>query len=112
MPADEYILDEDKRILRADGDQWCRPDLPPGSAEWSRNTRDEIVGLRFVCPCGCGSIGDLSIVPGYGGSVWKLANGDYDHPMLEPSVQKTSPCGWHGYVERGWWCNDRAEVPA
>ena len=30
---------------------------------------------------------------------------------LEPSVQKTSPCRWHGFVERGYWCNDRSEVP-
>lgn len=77
---------------------------------WSRNMRDEIVGLCFVCPCGCGSIGDLMIAPGYGGPIWRLSNNDYNHPTLEPSVQKTSPCRWHGFLERGYWCINRADV--
>lgn len=110
-PEGEYILDSKKVILREpDREQWCRPDLAPGTARWSRNMRDEIVGLCFVCPCGCGSIGDLMIAPGYGGPVWRLLNNDYDRPTLEPSVQKTSPCRWHGFLERGYWCQNRADV--
>jgi Family of unknown function (DUF6527) len=109
--TDGYILDEDKRVLHGDSEQWCRSDLPNGSASWSLNTKDEVVGLLFVCPCGCGVVGSLSIVPGYGGPVWRLANDDYDLPTLKPSIQKTSPCRWHGFIERGWWCNNRNEVP-
>lgn len=108
-PNDDHILDEDKRVLRSDGEQWCRPDMAPGTSSWSRNMQDEIVGLLFVCPCGCGSIGDLSIKEGYGGSVWRH-NGDFEHPTLEPSVQKTSPCRWHGFLERGFWCLNRSDV--
>lgn len=100
MPEGEYILDEDKRTVREDGEQWCRADLPPGSAEWSRNRQDEVVGLLFVCPCGCGSVGDLSIVSGYGGHVWQMT-GTYDSPTLRPSIQKTSPCRWHGWLTDG-----------
>jgi hypothetical protein len=112
VTGDDYILDLEKCTLREpDREQWCRTDLPPGSACWSLNTKGEIVGLMFVCPCGCGSIGDLSIALGYGGPVWKLTNSDYDKPTLEPSVQKTSPCRWHGFMERGHWCLNRADVP-
>lgn len=100
LAADEDILDEDKLTLRDDGQQWCRHDLAPGSAQWSLNTKDEIVGLCFICPCGCGSIGDLSIVAGYGGPTWTF-DGDYEKPTLKPSIQKTSPCRWHGYLTSG-----------
>lgn len=112
ITGDDYILDHDLCVLREpDREQWCRPDLPPGSARWSIGTNDQTVGLMFVCPCGCGSIGDLMIVSGYGGSLWRLTNGNYRHPTFEPSVQKTSPCRWHGYMERGHWCINRADVP-
>jgi hypothetical protein len=98
----EYILDDEKRVPRlGDDGAWCRPDLPPGTSSWSRNTRDEIVGLLFVCPCGCGSVGDLSIAAGYGGPVWNLTNGNYEKPSMTPSIQKTSPCRWHGYLTDG-----------
>ena len=51
------------------------------------------------------------IAPGYGGATWQLTNANYDHPTLVPSVQKTSPCRWHGFLERGQWCLNRADVP-
>lgn len=76
-----------------------RPDLPPGSAEWSTGLDDRIASLTFVCPCGCGCVGAVTVRAGYG-KAWQW-NGDEVRPTLTPSILKTSPCRWHGYLTDG-----------
>lgn len=91
-----------------DGKEWVRgesayrKDLAPGTAEWSRNDKNEIAGLRFICPCGCGSIGICTIKEGYGRPKWTW-NGNELAPTLKPSIQKLDACAtlWHGYLTDG-----------
>jgi hypothetical protein len=92
------ILDEDKATLI--GDRWYRQDLPAGSAEWINGTDGAVAGLTFVCPCGCGNVGHVPVREGYGGHVWKW-NGDRKEPTLTPSIQRTSGCKWHGFLNDG-----------
>lgn len=73
-----------------------------GAGWWTRGTTNEIAGLMFSCPCGCGNIGFLPVKPGYANSHWKW-NGDEVKPTLTPSVQKTCGCSWHGYLTNGVW---------
>lgn len=109
--SDEYLISDKATLREPDRENWVRLDLAPGTARWSCDRDDRIVGLDFICPCGCGSIGALMIVSGFGPKdLWRLTNGDYENPTLEPSVQKTSPCRWHGFLERGYWCLNRADV--
>ena len=91
--------------IHSDGAVWVdgclrRPDLPPGSAEWSRGLDGGIASLTFVCPCGCGSVGAVTVRAGYGDKCC-LWNGDEVRPTLTPSILKTSPCAWHGFLIDG-----------
>lgn len=91
--------------IHSDDAKWedgrlMRPDLPPGSSEWSRGLDDRIASLTFVCPCGCGSVGIVTVREGYGDKHWTW-NGDEVRPTLTPSILRTSPCKWHGYLTDG-----------
>lgn len=77
-----------------------RPDLQPGSAQWSLGLDGRIAALMFVCPCGCGGVGSVAVREGYGDKHWQW-NGDEARPTLTPSILKTSPCRWHGYLTDG-----------
>lgn len=57
-------------------------------------------GIVFICPCGCGSSGILSTdVTSF--PHWKI---EQLSPLtLSPSIQKTTPCRWHGYLKEGNW---------
>lgn len=76
--------------------------LAPGSAEWAvmYSGPSKVAGLLFICPCGCGSLGFLSIrkIDEHPSWVW---NGDREKPTMTPSIQKTTPCRWHGYLTDG-----------
>lgn len=77
-----------------------RPDLAPGSASWSTGLDGHIASLMFVCPCGCGTVGAVTVREGYGDKHWSW-NGDEVRPTLTPSILKTSPCAWHGFLTDG-----------
>jgi len=76
--------------------------LLPGAVE-ARFDGDQLQGLAFRCPCGCGSEGWLNTVPVGPDSGWKFT-GTVDAPTLHPSVFNTGmPCRWHGWLRNGEW---------
>lgn len=94
---------EDEKVVRLD-DGYSRPDLPPGSAGWmSSVSGKEHVALEFTCPCGCGRIGAITVSQGQKEQNTWLWDGNVENPTLSPSIQKTSPCRWHGYLQNGMW---------
>lgn len=56
--------------------------------------------IYFVCPCGCGGIGNVSLLPG--GWRW---DGNIERPTLNPSIyfERGRPGEWHGYLRAGRW---------
>lgn len=97
LPAVQDMHPDDAEFV--DG-RLIRRDLPPGTSQWSCGLDGKIASLMFVCPCGCGSVGAVTVQVGYGSKVWDW-NGNEVRPTLTPSILKTSPCGWHGYLTDG-----------
>ena len=64
-------------------------------------TSKKILGLLFVCPCGCDHRSSLNFDP-RGTPVWRW-NGDQEKPTLSPSVFRTDECRWHGFLVDGVW---------
>jgi hypothetical protein len=92
MHPDDDVEWQDGRLMRRD--------LAPGTSQWSRGLDGKIASLMFVCPCGCGSVGAVTVREGYGMKQWHW-NGDEARPTLTPSILKTSPCRWHGFLTDG-----------
>lgn len=76
----------------------------PGMGEWATDKRSErtdgIVGLMFMCPCGCGEICAIDTQAKGKRPVW-LWNGDTKKPTLRPSLLRTAGCKWHGFLTDG-----------
>lgn len=68
----------------------------PGDSEWSTYD-NEINGLLFVCPCGCGMVRS---VPVSGPRKWQW-DGNKEKPTLTPSILIIGECGWHGFLTNG-----------
>jgi hypothetical protein len=87
---------------RDDTDRLLRKDLPAGAVSWSVDLDGRIAILNFVCPCGCGVVGSLPVRAGFGQAdkhwTW---DGRRDKPTLTPSIERTSPCKWRGYLTSG-----------
>lgn len=58
-------------------------------------------GFHFVCPCGCGAIGGVTVA---GDGCWEW-NGSRDKPTVRPSVRLGDKRGshWHGFLTDGVW---------
>lgn len=82
-----------------------RPD--PGSYEFIVDKSNAIVGMDFVCPCGCGRMGYLNFKDDKSPR-WKW-DGNETSPTVEPSVHwvltngETSHTHWHGWLKGGVW---------
>lgn len=88
-----------------DGD----PGREPGAVEFRpyHLKPDQIAGIGFRCPCGCGSEGYLPIrmegFPRTQTPEWEW-DGNREKPTLHPSVfNKGLPCKWHGWLRNGEW---------
>ena len=71
--------------------------IAPGSIKfYSRD--DGVVGLHFVCPCGCGRVGGVEFGPK--GWAW---NGNRERPSVTPSIyfNRGGQGEWHGYLTDG-----------
>lgn len=78
-----------------------RKDLPPGTASWAINSKNETASLIFTCPSGCGRIENVPIANSeQKGWTW---DGNVQAPTLQPSIQIISGCKWHGYLIKGEW---------
>lgn len=97
---DKGLLDHDE--LEGEDGHWYRKDLLPGTGSWLRwSGTNEIAGLQFTCPCGCG----LVVYAGVKSSthtdrpVWEN-QGSYEKPTLTPSLNIREE-HWHGYLTNG-----------
>ena len=79
-------------------DQFTRPDLAPGTAQWTEETANA-QSLLFICPCGCAKVRS---VPVKGERKWNW-NGDRELPTLTPSIKIVGECNWHGWLTKGEW---------
>lgn len=59
--------------------------------------------FAFTCPCGCGDQDIIPIKKGpqeNAGHRWGW-DGNVEAPTLTPSIQRNTPCQWHGYMRAG-----------
>jgi len=74
----------------------------PGSFRVTEDEGD--LWLWYCCPCGCRSVGVLSVgknvKPSAEHPTWKW-NASFDKPSLEPSVHHVGH--WHGWLRDGVW---------
>ena len=72
-------------------------------------------GIRFTCPCGCGSSGALyfrgRMPPGEPARPSWEWDGNRGYPTLKPSIQRNSACRWHGFLTRGYWVLNENDAP-
>lgn len=80
--------------------------LVPGMGEWAVHDSSPFPGkeasLIYVCPCGCGTITSISVIPMDNHPVWTW-NGDREKPTLSPSILRKDGCKWHGFLISGEW---------
>ena len=69
-----------------------------------RTFRDDgpLVGIAFVCPCGCGAEGFLPMEGRGHPHEWHW-DGNREAPTLNPSIQQVGGCRWHGWLRNGEW---------
>ena len=79
-------------------DEGKRPDLAPGTAQWTEST-ETLQSLIFICPCGCSTVRS---VPVKGPQQWNW-DGNLELPTLTPSILIVGECGWHGFLTAGEW---------
>lgn len=80
-----------------------RKDVPAGTFAFLTNQSGEIAAIDYICPCGCGAHGCLTIRKKGGDSPSWLWDGNEETPTLEPSIQRKAGCRWHGYLTKGVW---------
>lgn len=79
-----------------------RLDLPAGVVEWLSDVNgNQNSALAYTCPCGCGSVGAISVNKGNKIEKAWVWDGNVDKPSLTPSIQKIHGCRWHGYLTNG-----------
>jgi hypothetical protein len=75
----------------------------PGSFRVGEPDSDREQTFWYVCPCGCGNVGPLTVGNGFkpdGSPTWRW-NGSLDNPTLQPSVWWKGH--WHGWLTDGVW---------
>lgn len=76
-------------------------DGPPGTMLFTYDGKENIKGIIFKCPCGCGEIGGgVNFDPSDRGPCWQW-NRDQEKPTVTPSIQKLDGCKWHGFLTDG-----------
>ncbi len=67
--------------------------------------KDKILGLLYVCPCGCDSISALPFNLDEGKNSDEPAkwnwNGNMEKPTLTPSIRRMEGCKFHGHLVSG-----------
>lgn len=79
----------------------------PGSFRVTDPDSDGEQTFWYCCPCGCGSLGPLTVGNGFkpakagkNNATWEW-NGSVDKPTLRPSVNHVGH--WHGWLTDGVW---------
>jgi len=96
----DFIPDQEDAERLPDGYR-IRKDLKPGTFAFLDNQNGERAAIEYVCPCGCGALGALTIRKEGGDSPSWLWCGNEEDPTLTPSILRTAGCKWHGYLTRG-----------
>lgn len=99
--SDIVFFDDEKGAYK-DG-SFFRDDMQAGSASYlSDSENNSHSSLIYICPCGCGNVSSIPIATEQKDErrAW-LWDGNIFNPSLIPSIQKTSPCHWHGYLTNG-----------
>ncbi len=66
--------------------------------------KEKNVAISFMCPCGCGERGAITIRgPGVAERPSWSWDGNESAPTLSPSIQRNTPCRWHGHLIKGVW---------
>lgn len=75
-----------------------RKDVPAGSVLWSECGTH----LWYTCPCGCGELHCVPVKRNGNSYGWDFTGSLYE-PTLAPSIQITTGCRWHGFLQKGVW---------
>ena len=77
----------------------------PGSFKWIVGAYQNIIGMQYKCPCGCGSVGEIRFArsgeaplsPTY------LWDGDREYPTITPGFAHVvaGQIHWSGVLQRG-----------
>lgn len=63
---------------------------------------DQICGMTFCCPCGCGDVSYLAFANNeYSTEPCWQWNGEEEAITLKPSILRTVECKWHGWLTDG-----------
>ena len=99
------------------GEQHSPEARKPGAFVFMLNQSQERMGIIHACPCGCSMQGAMWFrgKADAGGAEWDVS-GEWPNVTMSPSIgfakdSATNQYHWHGYLERGWFVNERAEAP-
>lgn len=96
------VLTYQPKDVKLGADGFLHTKSPPGTAWWVLwHGREEKAGLRFSCPCGCGTVGMFRIGTGHSKEPWRQLGDNDLAPTFVPSMQVFFPCKWHGYLDNG-----------
>lgn len=74
----------------------------PGTFQWgARQDGRQDTDLIAMCPCGCGEVFSVPVIPG-GSHAWSW-DGNREQPTLSPSIRRIGGCKWHGHLQNGTW---------
>lgn len=85
---------------------------PPGAFKYYAHgdpavDGSKIIGLNFVCPCGCGLVGSISFGCAASGHPRWTWDGNYEAPTCTPSIgfygmnDPSQGHHWHGFLTAG-----------
>ncbi len=94
---------EDWKLKIIDGDSL--PERIPKNTLILAREGDEDWCAGMLCPCGCGEVIELMLIP-EATPHWRLIAGPDDKPSLKPSVWRITGCRSHFWLRRGniEWC--------
>jgi hypothetical protein len=84
----------------------------PGSFKWIATEGEglsdqSILGMQYLCPCGCGTVGEIRFprpgeAPRSPTYIW---DGNPDYPTVEPAFAHVvaGQIHWSGILQRGDW---------
>lgn len=80
------------------GPEW--PEIWPPDTIFVQGEHGQEWSAAFVCPCGCGDIVYLNLLPHFRPR-WRLRRGAHGRPTLSPSVWRQVKCQSHFILRDG-----------
>lgn len=91
----------------------------PGAYCFKHDREGRETGIVHACPCGCAGLSSMNFRGyGQGAPEWDV-QGEWPNATCLPSIGvkydgrtgERHEYHWHGYLERGWFVNERAQAP-